>query len=132
EAVVLLRKELGWPRTPTNLSMYIKRHGLTVHWQLFRIDPQRVQKLVQDTRSRTEAVAVLQKKLGWTTTPANLSRYIRRHGITASWQGEHGAISIELLALIVVLGLISGDQSILAGPCGHYPDPLDFILVAFI
>jgi hypothetical protein len=102
EAVDLLRKELGWSTTTRNLSMYLKRHGLTAPWQ--RIDPKRVQTLVQTTKSRTEAVNLLWNEFGWSTTSNNLSTYLTRHSLTAPWQRtrESGAILSELVVIIAV------------------------------
>jgi hypothetical protein len=50
------------------------------------IDPNRVQEIVHTTRSRAEAVKCLREHLGWSTSPDNLSKYLRHHELSAPWQ----------------------------------------------
>jgi hypothetical protein len=107
QAVQLLQKELGWSPTTGNLSQYMKRHGLSAPWRY--PDAQRVQEILRASRTRQEAVQLLQKELGWSTTPENLSRFIQRHGLTVSWlwRGRGGEVSIDaVLFIAATAGLI--------------------------
>jgi hypothetical protein len=88
EAIALLRNALGLQISERAIDAYFRRHALRFEWQNagWRVDPQRVQDLVRNTRSRAEAAEVLQKALGWPEHLSNLGGYLRRHGLTAPWQ----------------------------------------------
>jgi hypothetical protein len=50
-----------------------------------RRSPAVVQQLIGAIESRAEALELLSKELGWSTTPSNLKAYLRYHNLKAPW-----------------------------------------------
>jgi hypothetical protein len=53
-----------------------------------KLDANRVQEIIRTSNSRSEAVRRLRDELGWSTSPSNLSKYLRRHCLSAIWQKD--------------------------------------------
>jgi hypothetical protein len=83
------RVGLREPR-PDVISAFPKPHRRDPSPSSRRVDPKRVQELVQNTQTRREAFEILRRDLGWPNTPDNLSAYLANHNITAPWRtGPH-------------------------------------------
>ena len=86
-----LQTALGWSGDLSNLGSYLKRHGLTAPWQIrsMRIDPQKIQALIERTRTALKQSKLCVRLLPADFIPTNC-RYLRRHGLTAPWQHKSG------------------------------------------
>lgn len=64
-------------------------------------DPQDVQEVVRNSRTRQEAVELLKRALRWPTTPDKLGRYMGCHGLWAAWQKRRFGLTVpEVVKLI--------------------------------
>jgi hypothetical protein len=127
QAVELLRAQLGWAITPNGIGRYLRRQGIAAPWQHIYRATESVQELVRQTGDQVHAIERLNKELGWVTTAANLSKYMKRHGIRAPWTRSRslGATPIEM---ILLLALLSITLTVLVALCRSSSQTLSSIL----